>query len=144
MKRSVLVLLTFILFTSCEVLKSESDSPKINNTKWTLHSIKERVVNLGDKAYLNFEEKNNRIAGKAACNTFFGDYTIVKQTIKFEGVGSTKLYCEGLMDEENEILTALNTTRRYEIKADMLYLYSTDELLLIFKRVNKQPGIKSR
>ncbi|MDB5013464.1 MAG: hypothetical protein JWQ25_1666 [Daejeonella sp.] len=134
MKRFILVFLSFLLFTSCEVLKSETDSPKLNNTKWTLHSIKARVVNLGDKAYLNFEEKDNRIAGKAACNSFFGEYTIVKQTIKFEGVGSTKMYCEGLMDEENEIMTALNNTRRYEIKADMLYLYSTDQLLLTFKR----------
>ena len=134
MKRSMLVLLSFLMCTSCEVLKSDTDSPKLSNTKWTLHSIKERVVNLGDKAYLNFDEKNNRISGKAACNSFSGEYAIVKQTIKFESIGSTKMYCEGLMDKENEIITALNDARRYEIKANMLYLYSTDQLLLTFKR----------
>lgn len=134
MKRSTLVLLSFLMCTSCEVLKSDTDSPKLSNTKWTLHSIKERVVNLGDKAYLNFDEKNNRISGKAACNSFSGEYAIVKQTIKFESIGSTKMYCEGLMDKENEIITALNDARRYEIKANMLYLYSTDQLLLTFKR----------
>lgn len=134
MKRSMLVLLSFLMCTSCEVLKSDTDLPKLSNTKWTLHSIKERVVNLGDKAYLNFDEKNNRISGKAACNSFSGEYAIVKQTIKFESIGSTKMYCEGLMDKENEIITALNDARRYEIKANMLYLYSTDQLLLTFKR----------
>ncbi|MDB5120920.1 MAG: hypothetical protein JWN56_2138 [Sphingobacteriales bacterium] len=134
MKKFIIVFLSFLALTSCKVLKSETDSPKLNNTKWSLHSIKERPVKLGDNAYLNFEDKDNRIAGKAACNSFFGEYSTIKQTIKFEGIGSTKMYCEGLMDEENEILTALNSTRRYEIKADMLYLYSSDQLLLTFKR----------
>jgi heat shock protein HslJ len=134
MNRFILAIISCVLFSSCEVLKSETDSPKLVNTKWVLLSIKDRPVKLSDKAYLNFEEKDNRIAGKAACNSFFGEYTIVKQTIKFEGVGSTKMFCDGLMDEENEIMTAIANTRRYEIKANMLYLYSTDQLLLIFKR----------
>jgi heat shock protein HslJ len=134
MNRFILAIISCVLFSSCEVLKSETDSPKLGNTKWVLLSIKDRPVKLSDKAYLNFEEKDNRIAGKAACNSFFGEYTIVKQTIKFEGVGSTKMFCDGLMDEENEIMTAIGNTRRYEIKANMLYLYSTDQLLLIFKR----------
>ena len=134
MNRFILAIISCVLFSSCEVLKSETDSPKLVNTKWVLLSIKDRPVKLSDKAYLNFEERDNRIAGKAACNSFFGEYTIVNQTIKFEGVGSTKMFCDGLMDEENEIMTAIGNTRRYEIKANMLYLYSTDQLLLIFKR----------
>lgn len=134
MKRLLAVCLLVLVISSCKVLQSDTDSPKLGNTKWILLSIQEKPVKLGENAFLKFDEKENKIAGKAACNSFSGEYSIIKQAIKFESIGATKVYCEGLMDEENLIITALQNTRRYEIKADMLYLYSSDQLLLTYKR----------
>jgi heat shock protein HslJ len=70
MKRSLVVCLLVLFLSSCKVLQSDTDSPQLGGTKWILQSIQKRPVNLKENAFLNFDEKENRIAGKAACNSF--------------------------------------------------------------------------
>lgn len=134
MKRLIILLIFILAISSCQVFHPDADSPKLGNTKWRITSIKQRPTNLKDNGFITFDEKDGKIAGQAACNTFFGDYVIVRKTITFGSISSTEMFCEGLMDEEHQILSNLENVKRFEIKADMLYLYSSDELVLTFKR----------
>lgn len=57
-----------------------------------------------------------------------------KDQLTFSDLVSTKMYCEGVMNLENEMITNLQNVKRYSIKNGMLYLHSTDGLLLAFKK----------
>ena len=52
----------------------------------------------------------------------------------FQEITSTKMYCEGVMDLENKMITNLQNTKRFEIKNGMLYLLNSDEVILSFKK----------
>ncbi|MGV3684874.1 MAG: META domain-containing protein [Daejeonella sp.] len=130
----ICLLSLFVLLASCTAMHPKSDDPKLGESDWKLTSILKRPVNYGDRAFLKFDEKENKVSGKAACNSFFAEYEMIGQKITFTRVGSTKMYCEGIMDDENRIISELQKVTRYEVKANALYLYAGDTLALTYKR----------
>ncbi len=130
----IYLLFAVVLFTSCTAMQPTADLPKLGESNWKLIAIEKKPVNYGDRAFIKFDEKENKISGKAACNSFFSEYEMIGQKITFSGIGSTKMYCEGIMDDENQIITHLQKTTKYEVKSDMLYLYVEDMLALTYKR----------
>lgn len=128
------LLLYLILLSGCSALRSSSDLENLGESTWNLTAIEQRPVNFDGRAFIKFDEKENKISGKALCNSYFSEYEMIGKKIKFESVGSTKMYCEGMMDEENQIITNLQRTKRYEVKSDFLYFYSGEKLVLTFKR----------
>ena len=136
MKNYYLIIAT-LLFFSCSVTKSSSDYPVLDGPKWVLTNMEGKVSTLGDKVFLKFDDKEDQASGRAACNTFSGSYVAVRNTLLFEEIASTKMYCEGVMDTENKFLANLGRVKRYEVKSDMLHLYSSDGLLMIFKKTQE-------
>ena len=134
MKYFIFLFISVSLLMSCTAIRSGSDLPRLGESVWNLTAINQKSVNFKDKAFIKFDEKENKASGKALCNSFFSEYEMIRNKISFIGVGSTKMYCEGMMDEENQIITNLQKTSRYEVKLDFLYLYSGDRLVLTFKR----------
>lgn len=127
-------LLCIFTLTACNAIQPAADLPKLGESNWKLIAIEQRPVNFGDRAFLKFDEKENKVSGKAVCNSFFSEYEMTGQKIKFDAIGSTKMYCEGIMDDEHQIITQLQNISRYEVKSDMLYLYAEHKLALTFKR----------
>ncbi|HXI01291.1 MAG TPA: META domain-containing protein [Sphingobacteriaceae bacterium] len=135
MKHKYLLLLIPFLSFSCTVLDQTADRPVLGGIKWTLSAIEGKMYNLGDKTTIEFDIKEHTAKGKAACNGFSADYEpLTDSRISFVNVTSTKMFCDGLMDIEQDIMTHLRKIKRYEIKADKLYLYGEANLLLTFKR----------
>ena len=130
-----LLIIAVILLSACSALQHEADQPRLGESVWNLTTIDQKPVNFDDRAFIQFNEKDLKVSGKAVCNSFFSEYEMIKQKIVFTGIGSTKMYCEGMMDEENQIITNLQKTTRYEVKSNFLYFYSGERLVLTFKRV---------
>ena len=122
------------LVSGCSIMNQKADVANLGDTPWKLISINQNPISLGDAAILTFDEKESKVSGTAACNSFNAGYEMIKMTIKFESVITTKKYCEGKMDEENQIITNLQNVTRYDVKADKLYFYGKDQLLLTYKR----------
>ncbi len=137
MKKFRIIILGLLVFSGCRAFNEGSDQPQLADVQWQLMAINQKAVtDLGSKAFIRFDNKDLKIAGKAACNSIFADYELTGNKLSFAGIGSTKMYCEGLMDQENQIITNLEKVRRYEIKYGLLYLYGSDDLLLTYKKVN--------
>ena len=134
MKPYLLIILGFLFLAACTAVRPAADLEKLGDTIWTLTAIDQKPVNLDGRAFLNFDEKENKISGKALCNSFFAEYEMIGHKITFSSIGSTKMYCEGMMDEESQIITNLQSTTRYEVKQNFLYLYAEDKLVLTYKR----------
>lgn len=136
MKRSYLLLFLLPFFlASCAALDRKADLPVLGGIKWTLSAIEGKSYNLGEKTVIEFDTKEYTISGKAGCNGFSAEYeAFTDNRITIEEIASTKMYCEGLMAVENQMLTNLREVKRYEIKADKLYLYGETHVLLTFER----------
>lgn len=133
MKKLRFLLPAFIVFAAaCKALNQSADQPKLEETHWKLIAMDQKPVDLGDKAFIEF--KADRASGKAACNSFSAEYELTNSKIAFDKIISTKMYCDGLMDQESKILANLQKVKRYEIRYGMLYLYGADNLLLTFKK----------
>lgn len=127
-------LIAATMLSSCSIVNQQADNPNLGESEWKLISINGSPKALGGNAILKFDEKENQVSGIAACNNFKADYEMLRKAIKFESIITTRKYCEGKMDEENLIITNLQNVKRYDVKANMLYFYSQDKLLLTYKR----------
>lgn len=127
-------LVTVAMLSGCSIMNHTSDIANLGETTWKLVSINGTPVSLGGNAVIQFDEKESKVSGIAACNSFGADYEMLRNTLKFEDIVTTKKYCEGKMDEEDQIISNLQNVTRYDVKADKLYFYGKDQLLLTYKR----------
>ena len=112
------------------------DQPKTPlDKKWYLRKMKESDTTsfeIDDNGvFLEIRSAENKVNGKAPCNTYFGglntDFISSFQVITF----STRMYCEN-MKLEDLYLNNLQSANRYELKEGKLILYKDDKLLLVF------------
>jgi heat shock protein HslJ len=122
------------IFSGCSIVNQASDHVNLGDSEWKLVSIEQTPTNLGENAIIKFNEKESKVSGIAACNSFGANYEMIRQAIKFESLITTKKFCEEKMDEENQIITNLQNVTRYEVKSNILYFYSQDKLMLTYKR----------
>ncbi len=132
MKNYLLLCISIILMWSCKTVSQNADQPKFEETHWKLIAMNKKPVSLGENAYIEF--KDDKVIGKAACNTLNGEYTKVNSLLSFEKIATTKLYCEGMMDSENQIISNLGKVKHFDIRYGLLYMYGSDDLLLTFKK----------
>lgn len=77
-------------------------------------------------------DNQGKISGNAGCNNYFGSYQVEGNTLTFNEVGSTKMFCgDGLMAEESAFLAALQEADTYKITGDSLQIYAADETTLV-------------
>lgn len=119
---------------SCNAIQPQQAPLKLDGQRWTLTAINHKPISSNGRAYLEFED-NLDVKGKAFCNSISGGYELMgKDQLTFQEMVSTKMFCDGVMNLENEMMTNLQNVRRYEIKNGMLYLYGSDAILLTFKK----------
>lgn len=136
MKILLLLYVSVSLFgSSCAACKesSKADVP-LYDTKWSLKKIhtKDSIQNVQTKAFIKFNKEKNGAGGNGSCNSFGGNATINGNQLSFKNIFSTKMYCEGVQQIENNFLGSLEKVTRFEIKDKTLKLYQDKELLLEF------------
>ncbi len=100
-------------------------------TEWTLVSLgapgAETPVVLGSEVTLQFDAQGHA-GGSAGCNSYGGSYQVQDGMLSFGEVVSTMMACaeEGIMQQEQQYLSALGTTGEYEIVADQLVISYND------------------
>ncbi len=123
----VLILLFGI---SCRSTRVDTESKRTHsglNGEWVLvnletHRADEVVYHV--TPYVVFESSTGNISGNSGCNNFFGSYTTVGKSIRIGPLGSTKMYCEGV--PEDEFFRALEGADSYSFEGDMLILYKEE------------------
>lgn len=123
-------------FASCSALRPADEIITLGDHKWVLTAIGHKpMMSTSEKAYLKFDEEELEVKGKAFCNSIGASYELMgKDQLTFDEFTSTKMYCEGVMNLESEMISNLREVKRYEIRNGMLYLYGSDKVLLTFKR----------
>ncbi|RLD01708.1 MAG: hypothetical protein DRI46_03115 [Chloroflexi bacterium] len=135
MKKSIVILgsiLISLVLSSCGIF-SEGSGANLNGTTWTLESYGGKSL-IGNTAMTaNF--KSAEISGSTGCNHYFGAYQTKGDQITVEGLGWTEMACmdpEGIMKQEQTIMSLLSRATSYRIEGSKLYLQIASGEELIF------------
>ncbi|MAO08238.1 MAG: hypothetical protein CL596_05960, partial [Alteromonas sp.] len=128
-KKFILILLTTVLFISCDETKKVIDAAGNVQLSGTYNVVTvggETVQN--NNPYITFTALDKAINGNTGCNSFFGKYTLDLYALSFMDIASTEKACDQpIMDVENAFLQALRNTGSYQIQDGVLTLYSKND-----------------
>ena len=128
-------ILTTSCTTSSEPVKEASTLPLLN-TPWRLTQLGDEVIENppGERA-VNFllQPSNTRLVGFGGCNRMFGQYALEGASLKFDGVGGTRMFCEGHMDLEQRFLAMFGQVVGWRLTGATLQLVDqTDKAIAAF------------
>lgn len=87
---------------------------------------------IGTEITANFGD-DNQLSGSAGCNSYFGEYQTDGNNISISSVGATEMAClepEGLMEQEQQYLAALETAATYKIDGLNMEMRTADGALV--------------
>ena len=122
-----------------EAPKSAAENaPPLVGTEWHLVELNGAQVppaqgGSASSSRLQLQWEDQKFFGFSGCNRFFGTYELVGSLVTFGNMGATRMACPTGMDQEREVLTALRTTTRYEIKDTQLRLFREDQCVASFR-----------
>lgn len=147
MKNKTLLFIWAILFPAFLLAFSKTEAGTtappatgIEGIQWRLNEVSGNPVSplAGERRpFLIFDAAKKQATGFAGCNKFFSSYERDGASLKFGPIGSTRMSCPELqMSLETEFFVALDKTRAWSIKDDVLHLlYGSD----VLARFTKQP-----
>lgn len=100
MIRRVLVAMLLLL----SVTAGCTGGASLNGT-WKATSASPQVLVAGVDVTLTFAD--GRVMGKAGCNSFGGDYSLSGGRLKVPQLGTTLMYCDGAIGEQEAWITRL-------------------------------------
>lgn len=91
----------------------------------------------GTAPTLAFED--DRAAGNASCNQYFGSYELDGSSITFGPLASTEMFCAGpgVMDQEGAYLTALHSVDSWAMDGEVLTLSSDGAPVLVYAAISQ-------
>lgn len=91
---------------------------------WVLQSYNQPV--LTDTTLTIEFNADGQVNGSAGCNSYFGSYTLEGEGLISSPIGSTEMWCEGLMEQETAYLQMLQTATGLTVSADELIVHTPD------------------
>lgn len=107
--------------------------PPLEGTTWKLVTLADKPVTAPDDERaptLFLDPSDHRAYGSGGCNRFSGSYTLKGGDLGFGPMISTKMYCDGVMDQEAAYFAALEATRGWRVSARKLELTGADGAVL--------------
>lgn len=149
MEKLFITLIVATMLVSCKsthgVAKADTAELKANMiseqfveaNKWEL--VKFKGANPKEMGFthktptLVINKSENRVGGNSGCNSFGGELIIEDNTIRFDKIFSTKMYCDGV--PEREFFQLLEHSLQYQFEANTLQLLKENTVVLEFKKV---------
>lgn len=116
-----------------------ADAATLRGPTWQLDSLRGQAVAASPAVTAVFTE-DDRVAGSAGCNRYFGSAAVDGDKLTVQALGSTMMACEptSVMEQEATYLQTLEAADRWEATAERLTIRdSSGAVLLTYVR---QPG----
>ena len=125
--------LTATLLGGCCACRKGKNNLPLVGTEWQLKRLMGRDYTF-DKGIFTFTfNDKGEVAGKGACNRFFGSYTTSKTgALTISGIGSTRMACPD-MATETAFIELLERATHYEIDGNMLLILCNGEMQAIMQ-----------
>ena len=125
MKRTVFLMLAPLFAVACTADGYSPASPApvsaaaLKDTRWAFTAI-DGAAPLSDRAEIRFD--GDRIGATVGCNGMGGTWKLETGRLSGGPYMSTKMWCEGLMDQEKAIGDLLAENPRVTLEGDVLIL----------------------
>lgn len=142
MKKLPILLLSVIIF-SCNSFMKKEEKQKLKteitiqkkglplNNQWIIeHFNSPKFEVLNKNSYITITEDMKSFSGKGGCNNIGGELIVKENSIKFDKVFATRMYCMENMEQEDLFVKNLNEINNYKIVGDELFLYKDKELVM--------------
>ncbi len=132
MKKMLWICSLLLVMGACH---SSKNTVKLTGVKWVLEKMngeKIQTKETDNEMFIQFNEADKQVNGKAACNRFFGGYEMDGRKLNFSQMGATRMTCPDI-NIESEFFKILENTDNYEIKDHQLFLRQKDKVLAVFK-----------
>lgn len=112
---------------------------KLNGVKWVLQTLNGKEVKLTDQnseIFIQFNEVEQRVNGRAGCNRFFGNYEMEGRKLKFSPMGATRMACPDLQIE-TAFFQMLDEVDALTIKDNKLTFESKKKVVAVFRKAQE-------
>lgn len=113
---------------------------KLTDIKWVLETLNGEKVKLTDsnsEIFIQFNDAEKRVNGRAACNRFFGNYEMNDNKLKFSPMGATRMACPDLQIE-NQFFQVLDEVDAYTIKENVLTFLAKNKPVATFVKAEEK------
>jgi heat shock protein HslJ len=129
--RIVATLLALTILAGCSLMRppaavATAASTSLLDTRWRLTQLGDQIVQgaVGEReVHMTLHSVNTNVTGSGGCNSLFGRYALEKDKLKFDGLGGTKMFCDGRMELEERFHNALMSGMRWRITGNTLELF---------------------
>jgi heat shock protein HslJ len=129
--RLVAALLALTILAGCSLMRAPAAvataaSTSLLDTRWRLTQLGDQMVQnaVGEReVHMTLHSVNTNVTGSGGCNSLFGRYALEKNKLKFDGLGGTKMFCDGRMELEQRFHNALLSAMRWRITDKTLELF---------------------
>ncbi len=84
--------------------------------------------------YIRLHREQGSLEGSSGCNGVVGTYIVEQNALRFTPSGTTLMMCPAaLMQQEQDLISALKVTSSYKIEGDTLELINGKEVVARFK-----------
>jgi heat shock protein HslJ len=99
----------------------------LEDTRWILKELNGKSIEISQQKaiYVQFNSADQTVTGFGGCNSLSGSFSKNGATIQSE-LASTRMFCEGKMDDESAFLKILGQPGKYKVEKHML-LVETDK-----------------
>ena len=120
-----------LVLTLSLVSSASAQTDALSANHWSLVEMNGEAV-ANSRASVEFSTDRKNVSGNAGCNRFFGGVRVSRGTMRFSGLGSTRMFCDGAMDAETAFLDTLKSVTRYRISDNVLTLLAGRTAVLKF------------
>ena len=135
-----LVLAVVILGLSACSSSNDSGTRTLETTLWEFLSYAEQgnvqPILTGTTITAVFDRNVGNVYGSAGCNQYSGGFQAENDTLSVSQLAVTDMFCdspEGVMEQEQRYLTALEAAERFEAMGTQLQILSSNERILLFR-----------
>ncbi|RZS76529.1 META domain-containing protein [Pseudobacter ginsenosidimutans] len=125
---------TLLMAACSNSMNTTGGNHKLEGTSWKLTSLSSITGDLPKTPKeVTLQLDTGRVYGSGGCNRYFGSYSLNGSSLKFNGVASTKMFCQGAMEVEDGLMQSINNTDGYFIQGKWLSLLKGADTLAKFE-----------
>jgi heat shock protein HslJ len=115
------------LTTSCKTQSAPApaSTQALLGTQWRLIKLGDEVIENpeGERAvHFLLQASNTGLTGFSGCNRMFGRYALDGSSLKFDGLGGTRMFCQPSMQLEQKFLGMFQNVVSWKITGNSLEL----------------------
>jgi len=129
----------FLGVTACSLVNDEVDenAEQVYGRNWVAAEVAGQPVAPDVESSLVIAS-DGKVSGHAGCNGYFGSAILDGEAMSFGNLGSTRMACpEPAMGQEDRLLRALDSTRGYLLKDEMLLLLDGSGVTVVRFRLSE-------